>query len=934
MSDGRQDTTRLPGARFAPMPLVLTAVVAALAAAGGGCEGPAAEHPSGTDPGVAVHASAARLGGGTCRPNYVLTREPDGLAAGGCARSLPATGGTWEGRPVARRGPELFCQYRWRPARLNPFLGARERILDDVPFALAPAPQLAAASPAAVAVAAPAGALAAAGVAVGAGAGAGAVDQGQVVVGTGGRGGGILDVVRPAVLSVDPPGLQYGAVILGQPFPGPRTVFVRNLGSVDTGGPVTVAIQGQNPDQFVVTGNGCPTGPLAGNASCEVQVRYFPTAGGNHAAVLVLDTPATPAVSVSLWGAATLPPELAVTPPAAGFGTILPFGAGQDRTFTIANKGPIGSGGLTVAIVGGAALDFVKVADTCQGASLAPGQTCTATIRYVPHGAGGHGAALQVSSPFGTSTVAELGGRGWPGLVGREPDLTPFLRATPVIDWAVDCPNLVPLAPVAQPSTAAAPGWKSLQRVFHSRVGHAPATGPATRPVRVAVIDSAARPYVGAERDRLPHGRAVGRAIGDLACADPFSVECNALVRNYLAMPMVDLLDGAEDLVNGGYYGNTGHLARALTAALDDWAMAPAGTQLVINISLGWEPSLSNPVADAAVRAVLSRAACQGALVIAAAGNGAGGVGEMNPAAWHGQTAECGGGRKLLYSASGLDARDQPLALSRRKSGSLVRAYAEAIVTAELPAREPRGHTEILTGTSMAAAAISGVAAAVWQRHPDPVVDAAAVMDLLEKSGDMINERPTTCPGQTTMAPPPPCLSRRVSLCQATRKMPGAGACPAAPLEGPANVPAMSTAGLPTLIAQPCTGPRCPSQATIDPQTVPQPGSPSCTLGRCVYDDGTGNLVVQLPSEVVDLGTTVMRVRTDTGVALDVTNPDSAGLQALPPAFQVSLAAAEGAKAITLQFGTMIPNAGFKPSSQEEAALIASQSTDLTTANR
>jgi hypothetical protein len=119
-------------------------------------------------------------------------------------------------------------------------------------------------------------------------------------------------------------------------------------------------------------------------------------------------------------------------------------------------------------------------------------------------------------------------------------------------------------------------------------------------------------------------------------------VNCVGFVSHNLALPMVTPTIATPAL--GGFFGYQSQLAASLQAAVSDWKAHNAGAaaadetpheRLVINVSLGWEPIYGGAVPAAGpaglappVRAVydaLQHAACNGALVFAAAGNDPGG---------------------------------------------------------------------------------------------------------------------------------------------------------------------------------------------------------------------------------------------------------------------------------------------------------------------
>jgi hypothetical protein len=95
--------------------------------------------------------------------------------------------------------------------------------------------------------------------------------------------------------------------------------------------------------------------------------RSIVTTGANQPLMMAVAPPAAPALSF--------------TPAPFDYGQV---GTGQavSQTFTLANSGGTATGALTDRLTGAAA--FTITGDTCTGASLAAGGTCTVTVRFAP----------------------------------------------------------------------------------------------------------------------------------------------------------------------------------------------------------------------------------------------------------------------------------------------------------------------------------------------------------------------------------------------------------------------------------------------------------------------------------------------------------------------------------------------------------------------
>jgi hypothetical protein len=308
------------------------------------------------------------------------------------------------------------------------------------------------------------------------------------------------------------------------------------------------------------------------------------------------------------------------------------------------------------------------------------------------------------------------------------------------------------------------------------------------------------------------HGYAMAWFIQRLTCPSGAGGEpCLARTTTRLALPHT-----TSDIAHagGGFFGTEAQLAAAIYRAIEHYRheRASSGVQppprLVVNISVASErqggdgPPDSLPAPTHAVLDVLRHASCQGAIVIAAAGNDPGGTpavsGPMFPAALASRPApsrdECdllegpdydpdGGGyplvpekaggldNPLVWSVGGVDYAGHPITKSRASSFSKLAAPALHGV-----AEMPESRLESYTGTSVAAAITSGVAAAVAAYRPEAT--APEIMDIVHRSGSPLTLTGASC------ATGDVCAVRQVSLCKALEEACPPGAhhphCPAA----------------------------------------------------------------------------------------------------------------------------------------------------------
>lgn len=111
------------------------------------------------------------------------------------------------------------------------------------------------------------------------------------------------------------------------------------------------------------------------------------------------------------------PAAFSADPSPVNFGDVTLGEASAPVDVKITNTGGVKSGVPTPSIAGGNAADFTLVGDDCDNA-LAAGQSCTASLRFTPGGAGARSASLEVAG----TTTASLSGT---GLKAAELQVTP-----------------------------------------------------------------------------------------------------------------------------------------------------------------------------------------------------------------------------------------------------------------------------------------------------------------------------------------------------------------------------------------------------------------------------------------------------------------------------------------------------------------------------
>ncbi|PZR18313.1 MAG: hypothetical protein DI536_00045 [Archangium gephyra] len=144
---------------------------------------------------------------------------------------------------------------------------------------------------------------------------------------------------------------------------GPTTAFPQPL------------IGGLHSTDFTVTDDGC-TGPLAGNSSCLVKVRFTPTFTGPRSGTLTLGPTGTTVV-VPLSGIGLTAAALSIAPTNHDFGNVT-TGSVVTTPFIVANTGESSAAGVTAAVTGA---NFAVHTNGCPSV-LAGGAQCTVVVRF------------------------------------------------------------------------------------------------------------------------------------------------------------------------------------------------------------------------------------------------------------------------------------------------------------------------------------------------------------------------------------------------------------------------------------------------------------------------------------------------------------------------------------------------------------------------
>lgn len=373
-----------------------------------------------------------------------------------------------------------------------------------------------------------------------------------------------------------------------------------------------------------------------------------------------------------------------------------------------------------------------------------------------------------------------------PGKSLEDPPFPPAASAD-LVRFDQDCAALS----VAAETESAPEAWKpEFNRFLEQAVGKPRPLEINNRlGVRLAFLDTEPTAE-GAPRDEPGlkhswHGYTLAHIARQIVCAPGPDGHCAAQITTRLALPILDFdpksrKHNRTDPVRGGYLGMQSDLAEAIRREVDDWRRKGLQQHLVLNLSLAWDGELfggldGEQIAEMragtqAVYRVLQYAAGFDVLVIAAAGNQkvepCRNTGPLLPAAWERAPRNCGEppDAPLLYAVGGVGSDGEAVGNARPSGMPPRAAYAENAV---VPAWNPDRPTAMLTGSSVAAAVVSSIAAVVWDSFPD--LDAHGVMKILEESGEPLSDADFWF-GASAPPTPPFRKVHRLSLCTALEK--------------------------------------------------------------------------------------------------------------------------------------------------------------------
>jgi hypothetical protein len=148
----------------------------------------------------------------------------------------------------------------------------------------------------------------------------------------------------------------------------------------------SVVLAGADASSFRIVFDGCSSLPVPPAFSCPVSVGFDPAAGRTFNASLVFNDDAVGSPQVVPLSGLGLAPAASLSPQQLDFGSVQVGQQSQPQSVTLTNSGNFQLNVVSVATTAGA--PFTVGADTCTGAAIAPGGSCSVAVTFAPSARG------------------------------------------------------------------------------------------------------------------------------------------------------------------------------------------------------------------------------------------------------------------------------------------------------------------------------------------------------------------------------------------------------------------------------------------------------------------------------------------------------------------------------------------------------------------
>jgi hypothetical protein len=233
------------------------------------------------------------------------------------------------------------------------------------------------------------------------------------------------DILNPTTLALPSTGVGQVSTVSSQ-----TQITITNTGDLPlTDIAITASAQFEATSKFGTQ--------IAGRSVDVVSVQFAPTQTGNQTGTLTItDYTVHPHTqTVALSGTGLLPAAFTISPTSLSFATGQPGVTSAPRTVKITNSGGAPMADIQIQITGAAAASYSLTNNTCSGAALNSGSSCTVQVSFTPAATGPIAATLAVSSATTGVTAGSIQLNGSGQLVTAQsasPTLITFANATGV----------------------------------------------------------------------------------------------------------------------------------------------------------------------------------------------------------------------------------------------------------------------------------------------------------------------------------------------------------------------------------------------------------------------------------------------------------------------------------------------------------------------
>src|SRR5260370_24699382 len=143
------------------------------------------------------------------------------------------------------------------------------------------------------------------------------------------------------------------------------------------------SLGGASASQFAITSNTCAGATVDANTFCRVYLTFTPTTTGSISATVAFTDDGADSPQVATMNANGMPPGAIPSQTAIDFGVVSDAGGTASQIVQLSNPTaqPLH---VTAAAISVGATVFHASADSCSGATVAPGASCSVTVTFVP----------------------------------------------------------------------------------------------------------------------------------------------------------------------------------------------------------------------------------------------------------------------------------------------------------------------------------------------------------------------------------------------------------------------------------------------------------------------------------------------------------------------------------------------------------------------